>query len=252
MLIGNTFVSALISGCCMLSIYLTTFKNDLEQIQFQDSFCIFRAYIAYVLGALFMNSLLLQAIHRYFTAVYRNHLYFQSIRFQFLLICLIWILALLYHIPTVVTGDIYYNVDNQICQIHLGFSFLTIYISLCNYGIPILSIIFIYFKLVRYVRRMNSRVTPVNTLSRAKRELKMVQRIVILVAILVILGFPFVLFILMSFFTNPPKYHFRIAYLFIDVSLVLVLMALFQFTEPLKASMMKRINRQLNMVAAIT
>ncbi|CAF4755978.1 unnamed protein product, partial [Rotaria sp. Silwood2] len=104
----------------------------------------------------------------------------------------------------------------------------------------------------RYVRSMSSLVTPVNTLSRAKRELKMVQRIVILVAILVILGFPFVLFILMSFFTNPPKYHFRIAYLFIDVSLVLVLMALFQFTEPVKASMMKRINRQLNMVAAIT
>ncbi|CAF3709678.1 unnamed protein product [Rotaria sp. Silwood1] len=104
---------------------------------------------------------------------------------------------------------------------------------------------------VRYVHDISNRVIPVNTLSRAKKELKMVQNIVILVFILLILGVPYVLFILMSFFTKPPKYHFRIAYLFIEVSLVFVLLALFQFTEPVKAWMMRKINRRLNMVAAI-
>ncbi|CAF5098445.1 unnamed protein product, partial [Rotaria sp. Silwood1] len=179
------------------------------QIQFQDSLCIFRAYITYVSGALFINSFLLTAIRQYFTVIYRNHLYFQSIRFQFLLICLTWILGLLFPMPTIFTGDIRYNVDNQICQVYLGFSFSIIYISLCTYGIPVPFIIFIYFKLVRYVHDISNRVIPVNTLSRAKKELKMVQNIVILVFILLILGVPYVLFILMSFFTKPPKYHFR-------------------------------------------
>ncbi|CAF3812638.1 unnamed protein product [Rotaria sordida] len=227
MLIGNTCLNALMSGFCILGTCLTTFKNDLKQTQFQDSFCIFRAYITYVSGGLFMNSLLLQAIHRYFTVIYQNRLYFQSIRFKLLLICLTWIVALLYPIPTIFTGDIHYEISTSL-------------------------IIFIYFKLVRYVHKMSNRVTLVNTLSRAKKELKMVQHTVILVAILVILGFLYVIFILISFFTNPPKYHFRIAYVFIDVSLVFVLMALFQFTEPVKASKLRRINRRLNMIAAIT
>ncbi|CAF4823410.1 unnamed protein product [Rotaria sp. Silwood1] len=251
MLTGNICLSALMCGCCMLAMGLTTFKNDLNQIQFQDSLCIFRAYITYVSGALFINSFLLTAIRQYFTVIYRNHLYFQSIRFQFLLICLTWILSLLFPMPTIFTGDIRYNVDNQICQVYLGFSFSIIYISLCTYGIPVPLIIFIYFKLVRYVYDISNHVIPVNTLSRAKKELKMVQNIVILVFILLILGVPYVLFILMSFFIKPPKYHFRVAYLFIEVSLVFVLLALFQFTEPVKAWVMRKINRRLNMIAAI-
>ncbi|CAF4207433.1 unnamed protein product, partial [Rotaria sordida] len=219
MLTGNTCLSALMCGCCMLSICLNTLKNDLKQIQFQDSLCIFRAYITYVSGALFMNSLLLQAIHRYFTVIYRTRLYFQSIRCQFLIICLTWIFVSLHPMPVVFIGDIHYDGDNQMCQIYLKFSFSTIYISLCSYGIPTSLIIFIYFKLFRYVHKISTRVIHATALFRAKKELKMVQYIVILVVILIILGFPYVLFILISFFTNLPKYHYRIAYLFIHVSL---------------------------------
>jgi hypothetical protein len=38
----------------------------------------------------------------------------------------------------------------------------------------------IYFKLVRYVRKMNRRVSPANILTRAERELKMVRNIITL------------------------------------------------------------------------
>ncbi|CAF1661380.1 unnamed protein product [Adineta ricciae] len=93
---------------------------------------------------------------------------------------------------------------------------------------------------------MSRRITPVNTLLRAQRGLKMVQRTIIIVAILVILCFPYALFIGISFFTPPPKYHFRIAYIFADLSIVSVMLALFQFTDSLKESFMKRINGTSN------
>jgi hypothetical protein len=109
---------------------------------------------------------------------------------------------------------------------------------------------FIYFKLILYVREINKRVTPINTLFHAQRELKMVRRTVILISILFTLGFPYALFIFISFFTIPPKYHYRIAFLFIDVSSVLVMIALFQFTDPLKTSIMKLIKRRPNVVVA--
>jgi hypothetical protein len=107
---------------------------------------------------------------------------------------------------------------------------------------------FIYLKLVRYVHRISRRVTLVNILSRAERDLKMVQRIVIIVTILITLGFPYALFVFISFFISPPKYHFRIAYIFVDVSLAFMMIALFQFTDSLKTSIMKRINGQSNMI----
>jgi len=97
---------------------------------------------------------------------------------------------------------------------------------------------------------MSKRVTPVNTLLRAQKDLKMVQRTVILISILLIPGIPFTLFIFMSFFTNPPKYHFRIAYIFLDVSLIFVMIALFQFNDPLKSSIMKKIKGKPNIVVA--
>jgi hypothetical protein len=45
-----------------------------------------------------------------------------------------------------------------------------------------------------------------------------------------------------------PKYHFRISYIFIDASYLFVMIALFQFTDPLKTSIMKKLNRQPNII----
>ena len=67
------------------------------------------------------------------------------------------------------------------------------------------------------LNEMSKRVTTANILSRAQRELKMVRRTVILVTILVTACFPYALFLLLSFFNQAPKYHFRIAFVFIDV-----------------------------------
>ena len=117
---------------------------------------------------------------------------------------------------------------------------------------PISMTMLIYLKLILYVRGMKQRVTPANTLLRAKRELKMVHRIAILIAILITLGMPYIIFMVISFFTTPPKHHFRIAYTFVDVSSVLVMVALFHYTDPLKATIMKRIQRRPNTVVAMT
>jgi hypothetical protein len=246
MLIANSCLAALVFGSDMLGMASFTFQNDLKQIQYQDSLCIFRGYFGYVVTVLQNYSYSLQAIYRYITVVYPTSLFCQSVRFQAFLICLIWIFGFVCPIPYILTNEIKYNVDNQACQMPLRLSFLTIYNALCVYMIPIALIIFIYFKLVRYVKEMSKHVTPVNTLFRAERELKMVRRIVILVVGIITTGFPYAIFVFMSFFTSPPKYHFRIAYIFVDVSLAFVLIALFQFTEQLKTSIKKAISRRIN------
>jgi len=251
MLVVNSCLTVLLFGSSLLSLCLFTLENDLKQIEYEDSLCIVRAYIIYAATAIVNDSFLIQSIYRYVIVVYPNRLFFQSAGFQFLTICVTWIVGFLYPTAFIFLDGVVYNIDNQICQIPLGPSFPMLYTALFCYTIPILTTVFIYFKLVRYVREMGKHVTPANTLLRAQRELKMVQRIVILISILLILGFPYALFLFMSFFTTPPKYHFRIAYIFIDVSSALVMITLFQFTDPLKESVMKKLKRRSNRVVAM-
>jgi hypothetical protein len=77
----------------------------------------------------------------------------------------------------------------------------------------------------------------------------MVRQIVILVNGVATIGFPYAILILLSFFTAAPKYDFRIAYIFVDVSLAFVMVALYKFTEPLRVFVEKRIGWRRNVIA---
>jgi hypothetical protein len=95
---------------------------------------------------------------------------------------------------------------------------------------------------------MSKRVTVGNTLFRAQRELKMARNIVIFVTGITTVGFPYALFVFISLFTSPPRYHFRIAYIFVHAAFTFVIIATLKFTEPIKNFMMKKFNRRPNVV----
>jgi hypothetical protein len=97
---------------------------------------------------------------------------------------------------------------------------------------------------------MGKNATASNNLVRAQRKLKMVRRTVILVTILIAVYFPYTLIMLMPFFNRAPKYHFRIAYIFVDGSVLSAMISLFQSTQLLRTSVMKKIQRLINVVVA--
>ncbi|CAF3938916.1 unnamed protein product, partial [Rotaria sp. Silwood1] len=243
-LVINSCLAELLFGIYLFAVSIFTFHNDLKQIYFYDSFCLLLGYIGYMSVGLQNYSYLLQAIYRYILIVHPFRLFYQSIKFQVFLITLTWICCSIYSILLALTSQVKYLVNDQICEMPLQLSFVTIFNVSYLYLIPMLSIILIYFKMVRYIREMSKHVTPVNRLFHAQRDLRMIRRIVSLIFILIALGFPYTIFIIMSFFNSTPKYHFRIAFTFVNVSLVFVLIALLEITEPLKTSLMKRIKRQ--------
>lgn len=252
MLVANSFIAILIFGSAMLGAAIFTLLNDLKQIEDQDPLCIARTVIGYSSCGAMIYSFLLQSIYRYVIVIYPTRLYWQTRKTQIILICFIWILSCTFPIPVLVRQDITYNVDNQVCQTPMRLSFSAIYLSVCIYTIPLSAMMYNYLKLVLHVKRISRNVlTAANTLIRAQRELKMIRRTLILVIILITLGVPYVILMVMSFFTDPPKYHFRIAFLFIDMSLLAVVIALFLFTDPLKTSTMKRIKKRQNIVTTI-
>ena len=52
MLTANSCLSAFVWGCTLLILCIFTFENDVKQIVYQDSLCVFRSYMISVSGAL--------------------------------------------------------------------------------------------------------------------------------------------------------------------------------------------------------
>ena len=250
MLTANLCLGELVFAYGMLGIALLELENDLKQIQYQDLLCIVHPYLAYTGSAILHYSVVLQAFHRYIIVVYPTRRFWQSARFQFILICITWIISLVGSLEFILSGEIIYNIDNQACFIPFQLSFSIIYMILSVYLIPLSIQILIYIHLVYYVKKIHQRVTPANTLSRAQRELKMIRHTIILVMILLTFGIPYVILVIISFSTKLPKYYFRIACISLDVSLVPLMLALFQFTGPVKTAVMKRIKRRPNVIVA--
>ena len=246
LLVGNSCLIGIFFGLLIFGLDLFKLVNDVKQREYRDFLCSFRGYMGYATCSILNFSFFLQAIYRFLRIVYPTRLIYESAKFQLVLICSTWIFGILYPIAFLFTNEIVYNVENQICQLRLYLSFSIIYMANFAYIIPVSLTMIIYLRLVAYVKKMSERVTPVNTLHRAKRELKMVRRTVILVSILIVYCFPYAMFIFLSFFIRIPKYHFRISYIFIDTSFLFVIIALFQFTEPLKTAIRKFLRKRQN------
>lgn len=250
MLIANTCLTELVLACDLLAMGVFALQNDLKGIEYEDSLCVFRSYLSYVANALQNYSYLLLAIYRYLTISYPLRLFWQTVRTQLVLIAISWILAFMFPFPYLLTGDIRYDVENQMCQVPLRFSFPIVYGSLCVYIIPLTMILVLYVKLVRYVKGMNRRVVPANTLVRARRDLNILRRTVIFVLSVSTIDFPYTVIIFLTYFNRAPIHHFRIGYISTNVSMLFLMIGLFFMTDSLKIAIMKKIKRQPNMVVA--
>ena len=239
LLIANTCLAALIIGCTVLSAGGFILQNDLKQKDYQDPLCVTRAYLIYTACGIFNFSFTLQSLYRYMIAVYPSRLFFQSFRCQTLFICLTWILCIIFPYECIPTHEIAYVVETHMCQAKLHPSVCIIYGIFCNCNLPISMIIFIYWKLFRYVKQMGMNAAASNSLARAKRELKAVHRIVVLIITLIVITFPYMISVIMSFIKPSMKPYTRIAYAFFQLSNLSAMIYLFFITTPLKEFVMK-------------
>ncbi|CAF1172472.1 unnamed protein product [Adineta steineri] len=235
----------------LTSFYMRFFFTQwpiIQATQYQDRFCIFRGYLVYAFCAVVICSFLLQAFYRFILVVYPARSNWLSARNQLICIVLTWIYALVFPLAFMFTGDIIYNADNDVCDIPIRLSFALIFLALCVYSIPLSLVMFIYLKLIRYVKQMHKRVTPANILFRVQRELKMTRRVVIMLTSLVPICIPYAIFFILSFFTSLPIYHFRILFTFTGVSFLCTMLIVFKFTDALKLSVMKKLNLRSNTI----
>ena len=171
--------------------------------------------------------------------VYRTRLTYQLWRFHLLLIVFAWLFGISSPTAFMFNSWILYDAANQLRQLPLHVSISIISITHGVYVILVPLTVIIYIVLVSYVNRMSQRVQCNNRLTRIKQDLKMVQRIIILVSILLICCLLYGMSMFQSFFTTIGKYHARISYVFIDSSHLVAIIAPYPFTDQLQESLKK-------------
>ncbi|CAF1012327.1 unnamed protein product [Adineta steineri] len=244
LLVCNSSIAIILVCCVLLNTAIFTLQHDLNQSRENNiSFCIILSYLAFIAGGLHNYSYLLTAVYQYISVVYPNKVIWQTVKTQFCLISVIWIVCIIDMVPLFVAGQITYNIDNQVCQVPLRLSVSVVYGAAIIYAIPNFGITVVYIKLTRYVQQISLRTISNNTLFHARRELRLVQRTFVLCNTLIVLGFPYLIFVLMSFFTPPPKYHFRIIFICIDISVLAVIVTGYCFTPNIKTIIRKILSR---------
>ena len=252
MLIANTCLAMFVLGCNRLGMNIFTVTNDLKRLRTADSLCALRGYIVNSSYALVMFSFALHAFYRYMVVVHPFRLLWVSLRCQLFLIILTWMFSFCCSLVALCFGKIVYNADNQTCQVPLRFSYAMVFALFYTYMIPILMIAGMYIRLVFYVKAIRERAGASSALVRTRREVKMVRSTVIVVGTLIGAGFPYMIFILMDFFEAPWMFDFRIGFAFIDVLMPSTMLAVYQFNDPLRMSITKRLTVRINRITATT
>ncbi|CAF1085250.1 unnamed protein product [Adineta steineri] len=244
LLVCNSSVAVILLSCILLNMAIFTLQHDLQHSsETSISFCIILGFLAFIADGLQNYSYLLTAIYQYISVVYPNKVIWRTVKTQFCLIIVIWIVCIIDMLPLFVTGQITYNIDNQVCQVPLRLSVSVVYGAAIIYAIPNFGITVVYIKLTRYVQQISLRTVSNHTLFHARRELRLVQRTFVLCNTLIVLGLPYMIFVLMSFFTPPPKYHFRIIFIGIDISVLAVVIIGYCFTPNIKTIIQKILSR---------
>ncbi|CAF1113119.1 unnamed protein product [Didymodactylos carnosus] len=226
----------------MLAVAGYLYYSDIHQLTVPTPLCAFRGYFGYTTVAAQNWSYLILAVHRYICVVHHQKRQQTSYRLHICFIAIQWIYCILFPLPLLlIPTQIQYNPSNQMCQVPIFHSPQMMYLAVCIYLTPVTSIIIIYILLVKYVNKISrqqqqQQCQPTHiTLFQARRQLSMLKRIILLTIFLLTCCGPYMAFVLIGFRgTDPYEYHFRIAYIFLDSSVVFVMIAIVYSTNNIR------------------
>jgi hypothetical protein len=195
LLICNTcLISLLYSVTTFLQVFMVVFA-PLHPIG-NDSrlFCIVRAYLTVVSTTLLSSSFLLQALSRLFHSVFHSHRRcLLTWNFHYFLITVQWAVGFLTPITILIKYDDVIYRTGIFCTIELNHTLHLYYLYSTEYLIPVLAILLVYITIVYRVNYYSSPSKQRH--SSPAREVKLLNNILIFVAIFTFGGLPSVIYI---------------------------------------------------------
>jgi len=116
---------------------------------------------------------------------------------------------------------------------------INVYRQLMFFVMPVVTIFYIYLRLFLHVRKINRQSTAVSIVQRARQELRMMLRIII---ILILLGLGSIVGFVFGLMNTPPLYRWRIYYLSLVTSAFVCILSIFFLTTSFKEWLLQRYN----------
>lgn len=235
LLICNTSIMNLFySLTTFLQVFMVVFSPLHSTGKDSRLFCIVRAYLTVASATLLSSSFLLQALNRLFHSVFPTHRRcLLTWKFHYLLIAIQWAVGFL----TPITILIYHeNVIYQrgiFCTIELNHTLHLYYLYSMEYLIPVLAILLIY---ITIVYRLNYYSAPSRQRhSSPAREVKLLNNILIFVAIFAFGGLPSIIY---TFLLTPKRilsiHFFILTLVTIPIAIAMEKMSVLWLNIPLR------------------
>ncbi|CAF1187590.1 unnamed protein product [Adineta steineri] len=201
-LCAHIYLTILMYSSLLISMNIRSILGDLYNQSFDSSWCIFSGYVAAVLlGMLYLN-FLNQAFYRLIRIAYSQSRRFQSLKLHLILpiIELIIVTPILLSVLIPLNGVIYLPNDHFCCPRFTNIPSI-FWAAFVSYMCPLCCISFIYIHITRFIHRQGNIQTLIIK-QRQSRDLLIIQRILIIVSLLLILGIPSIVLIFMFIITG--------------------------------------------------
>ncbi|CAF2573361.1 unnamed protein product [Rotaria sp. Silwood2] len=200
-LVANNYLGLLAFALAIMPINIDMVRGDYNLSSGTETFsCRIKTYIMLSFVAAIFNSFLLQAALRFFRVVYPSYVWLQRGGTYAVIIPILWLISFISIIPIHVWHDIQYIPRENTCLIAIHSARGLIWSNAIVYGIPVIFITIIYIQLTRFIRQ-SSKIAS----TRAKRDVIVIRRIMLVVCILMLMGIPSMVLRLMLPFTDVGK-----------------------------------------------
>ncbi|CAF3815956.1 unnamed protein product [Adineta steineri] len=215
---------------------------DTQVLPVADPLCSIRAYFYHSTIAWIHHSLILQAIERY--CKIRRLKLLQTRTRQLCFILLQWLFDFTFVLPVFLTGNMKKLTIDNFCFVSLNTIPLVFYLAGISFLLSDIILSVIYKLLVRYVREVSLRVNG-NYRLKMQRDLTMVHRIVLINVQLVVVGFPVLIFIILTAIRTDllPNNTARILIMIMNSPLSIMLLILFWITPSLRRCLIDNWNQ---------
>ncbi|CAF1125966.1 unnamed protein product [Adineta steineri] len=239
----NSAIAILLLSSDTFSIGIYVLYRDIKRRQLQMEIemkslflCHLRGCIAHISFCALVYSYAIQACYRLVGTIFYHRVSYNHLRIYVYAISIQWSFAILQLLPIILGNNQIYIKHEYLCQIAIENSKAIGYICFTNYLIPLTIIMIIYYKITRSVRKKENNGAYKYNIHRVRRQVVLIQRIVILILVLLVLGGPYSIFIILEALSikRAPSYAHRIGFMFISIACASSIITIIYFARSIR------------------
>ncbi|CAF0884539.1 unnamed protein product [Adineta steineri] len=212
---------------------ILTIIGDVYGIEFDSPWCILLGYIYAATLCVLYISFINQAFFRLCRIIYCQYKYLLYSSLYIIIFPIEVILAFILACPIYILNNIIYLPNYHFCFVPISDIRAYLWIFFTVYGIPVLSILLIYWRITVFIRKQSNQTLKIRR--RQTRDLKAIRGILIIVSFMILFGLPTSFLIVMMLITGEEHpLTFRITCISIGTSMVGLNIAMMFFVPQLK------------------